>query len=279
MDNEHEHILEIKQAAWVGRLKNLSLFDKVEDDILWDLGANVSPRYIGDDMILLLGLTDDQARQMETEENEGGSLFHTVEKWNPRMRPGHRLTWIHCWGIPLMAWNIQQMKKIVAGIGDVVEVDDNIEGPRKMDMARILIKTPWRPLIQHTVWVHIQEEIFQVHIIEECGTPSNTCLCRRDTEYSSSDEILSKESEGGSLWWILGQTTKEKEGSSSWTVAPSSQEGRHDPCTLEENDATTGDATSSERRSKHRAPKKADGGQTQTHNGTVTPRRVMAAQR
>lgn len=118
-----------------------------------------------------------------------------------------------------------------------------------------------------------------MHIIEECGTPSNTCLCRRDTEYSSSDEILSKESEGGSLWWILGQTTKEKEGSSSWTVAPSSQEGRHDPCTLEENDATTGDATSSERRSKHRAPKKADGGQTQTHNGTVTPRRVMAAQR
>jgi len=85
---------------------------------------------------------------METEENEeGGLLFHTVEKWNPRMRPGHRLTWIHCWGIPLMAWNIQQMKKIVVGIGDVVEVDDNVKGPQKMDMARVLIKTPWRPLI------------------------------------------------------------------------------------------------------------------------------------
>jgi len=52
---EHKWLTE----ARVGRLKNLSLFDKVEDDILWDLGANVSPRYIGDDMILLLGLTDD----------------------------------------------------------------------------------------------------------------------------------------------------------------------------------------------------------------------------
>lgn len=39
----------------------MSLFDRVEDDILWDFEVNVSPKYIGDDMILLLGLTDDKA--------------------------------------------------------------------------------------------------------------------------------------------------------------------------------------------------------------------------
>lgn len=39
-----------------------------------------------------------------------------------------------------------------------------------------------------------------------------------------------------------------------------------------------GDATSSERRYNQCAPEKVDGGQTQTHNGAVTPRRVMAAQ-
>ena len=54
-----------------------------------------------------------------------------------------------------------------------------------------------------------------MHITEEYGTPSNTCLCRCDTEYSSLDEILSEESEGGSPRWILGPTTNEKEGSSS----------------------------------------------------------------
>lgn len=180
--------------AWVGRLKNLSLFDRVEDDILWGFGVNIAPKYIGDDMILLLGLTDDKARQMMDDENEGGaSLFHTLEKWNPRMRPGCRLTWVHCWEIPLIAWDMQQMKKIVAGIGDMVDVDDDVEELRKLDMARILLKTPWRPLIQHTASVHIQGVTFQVHITEESGTSSSTCKCWRNMEYSSSDEIQSDE--------------------------------------------------------------------------------------
>lgn len=64
--------------AWVGRLKNLALFDRVEEDILWNLGANTSPKYIGDDMVLLLGLTDEKARQLMEDENErGDSMVHT----------------------------------------------------------------------------------------------------------------------------------------------------------------------------------------------------------
>lgn len=83
--------------AWVGRLKNLALFDRVEEDILWDLGVNISLKYIGGDMILLLGLTKEQARQMMDAKNEGGdSLFHTLEKWSPQMRSGYRLTWVQC---------------------------------------------------------------------------------------------------------------------------------------------------------------------------------------
>lgn len=59
--------------AWVGRLKNLALFDRVEDDLLWDIGANISPKYIGDNMVLLLDLTEDKAKRMIDEEREGGA--------------------------------------------------------------------------------------------------------------------------------------------------------------------------------------------------------------
>jgi len=81
--------------AWVGRLKNLAMFDRVEDDLLWDIGADVTPKYMGDDLILLLGLTNAKAEQMIQEEIEGGeSLFYSLEKWNPRIRTGYRLTWV-----------------------------------------------------------------------------------------------------------------------------------------------------------------------------------------
>jgi len=60
------------------------MFDKVEDNLLWDIGANILPNYMGDDMVLLLDLTDDRAQQMMEEEIEGGaSPFHSLEKWNP----------------------------------------------------------------------------------------------------------------------------------------------------------------------------------------------------
>ena len=38
-------------------------------------------------MVLLVGLTDDRAVQLVKEEiDEGSSLFHSLEKWNPQMR-------------------------------------------------------------------------------------------------------------------------------------------------------------------------------------------------
>lgn len=46
------------KEAWVGRLKNVALHDRVEEELPWEIAATTSSKYIGDDMVLLLGLTD-----------------------------------------------------------------------------------------------------------------------------------------------------------------------------------------------------------------------------
>ena len=180
------------KEAWVGRLKNLASFDSIEEAIWWDSGQNISPKYIGDDMVLLLGLTEENAEKMVNEEDEGwGDLFYSIEKWNPSLRPGFRLTWIQCWGIPLVAWDMNCIKQIVAGIGEMVEAEESLEDQRRFDVARILVKTPWKPLIQHTVNIHIQGEIFPVHIAEESGLFGARWQPKRERDFSSSEEILS----------------------------------------------------------------------------------------
>ena len=79
------------------------MFDRVKDEISWDEGVDISPKYLGDDMVLLLSLTDARAEQMGKEETmNGSSLFHSLEKCNPRMRTGYRLVWVQCWGILLL---------------------------------------------------------------------------------------------------------------------------------------------------------------------------------
>jgi len=46
---------------------------------------------------------------------------------------------VQCWGIPLVAWDAAQIRKLVAAIGELVEIDDDIEKFRRLDRARVLI--------------------------------------------------------------------------------------------------------------------------------------------
>jgi len=34
-----------------------------------------------------------------------------------------------CWGIPLHVWDLENIKKIVVAVGEVVDFDDNVEDP------------------------------------------------------------------------------------------------------------------------------------------------------
>lgn len=96
--------------TWVGHLKNLGAFERVDKEIPWELGVNIVLKYIGDDMVLLLGLLDSKAEEIMSEElQHGTSPFYSLQKWNPTMRPGHRLVWVQCWGIPLEVWDVENL--------------------------------------------------------------------------------------------------------------------------------------------------------------------------
>lgn len=81
--------------AWVGRLKKLNSLERLEDEITWMLGSDVTPKYLGDDMFILLGLSDSKAEEIIKEETDKGvSLFYSLQKWKPDMKPEARLVWI-----------------------------------------------------------------------------------------------------------------------------------------------------------------------------------------
>lgn len=154
--------------TWVGRLKNLVLFDRMEDDLMWNGGEGITPKYIRDDMVLLMGLTETRTGQMAKEANEQGlSLFNSLEKWTPQLRIGYLLVWLLYWGISLHAWDLEHIKQIVMVVGEVMEVDDKMDKLHKLDRARILVKTPRQPLIQHKVSTWINGVEYTMHMVEE----------------------------------------------------------------------------------------------------------------
>lgn len=149
-------------------MKKMTSFDKAEEEITWEIGGDIAPKYLGDDAILLLGLTDNRAEDLANEENtHRTTLFYALEKWNPGIRMGYRLVWLLCWGIPLAAWDMEHIRKVVAAIRDLVEVDDDVEELRRLDRARVLVRTSWKPILHHKVNLHIGDEVFPVEIVEE----------------------------------------------------------------------------------------------------------------
>lgn len=72
-------------------------------------------------------------------------------------------------------------------MGELVEVDDDVDERRLLERARVLIKTPWKPSIQHTVDVYIDSEVYEVRILEERGYTTDTCQCRRSSVTASSE--------------------------------------------------------------------------------------------
>ena len=55
----------------------------------------------------------------------------------------------------------------MAAVGELVEVDDEVEELRRLDRARVLLRTQWKPLIHHTVDATINGEAYQIVIVEE----------------------------------------------------------------------------------------------------------------
>lgn len=114
------------------------------------------------------------------------------------MRPGYRVVWAQCWGVPPQAWDVGNLRHIVAAIGELVDVDDDVEDLRRLDRARVLIRTPWSPWFNHTVHVSSGGESYEIHIVEEAssivGMRSNrSCSSLNLSDDIDSDDIVSDE--------------------------------------------------------------------------------------
>ena len=76
--------------GWVGKLKKVMAVESIQDRVAWDLGYNICTKFLVDDMILLMGLSEEKAHHIiQTEKNNGSSLFYSLERWRSGCRLMH----------------------------------------------------------------------------------------------------------------------------------------------------------------------------------------------
>ena len=166
--NPTEEHKEWLQKAWVGRLKNRGMFERVEEELRWVLEPDIKPRYWVDDWVILPNLGDERVSCLVNDERMNGSTpLLDLQMWSHHIRPTHRLAWVLIWGLLPSAWEEVYMAKVVAELGELVEVDEMVEERRRLDAARILIRTQLRPGIATEVPAVIDGVEVGLYIVED----------------------------------------------------------------------------------------------------------------
>ena len=107
--------------AWVGRLNNRGMFERVEEELKWVVEDDVNPCYWVDDWVLFPHMEESRAARLIHQEKENGSTpISELQKWSPKIRPTHRLTWVLLWGLPPTVWEVDYMAKVLVDVSEVV---------------------------------------------------------------------------------------------------------------------------------------------------------------
>ena len=154
--------------AWVARLKNRGMFERVEEELKWLVEDDNSPCYWVDDWVIFPYMDEAKAARLIHQEQENGATpISELQKWSPELRPTYRLTWVLIWGLPLSVWEEESMAKVLAEVGEVVEVDAYVEAKQRLDVARVLVRMQMKPPFQATIPATIDGSDYVLHVAED----------------------------------------------------------------------------------------------------------------
>ena len=154
--------------AWVARLKNRGMFERVEEELKWVVEDDNSPCYWVDDWVIFPYMDESKvARLIHQEKVNGATPISELQKWSPELRPTYRLTWVLIWGLPPSVWEEESMVKVLAEVGEVVEVDAYVEAKQRLDVARVLVRTQMPPPFQATIPATIDGADYVLHVAED----------------------------------------------------------------------------------------------------------------
>ncbi|RZB52059.1 hypothetical protein D0Y65_048470 [Glycine soja] len=100
----------------------------------------VSLKYMGDNLVLILGLCKEQVHNLCTAKEENFlSIFKSIQSWNNSIVSTSRLVWLKCYGVPISLWNANCFSKLFRDLGELLLVDQELLLLKRVDFTRILV--------------------------------------------------------------------------------------------------------------------------------------------
>ncbi|KAL2952388.1 hypothetical protein AAZX31_19G108500 [Glycine max] len=169
--------------AWVGRIKNRGMFERVVEEVQEVVGEEVKVSYWGDDMIILYDMDEVKAGKINLREQTNGETpLYSIQKWMPAMKPEFRLIWIHIWGVPLEVWDAEQFAILLSTYGELIELDEETADRSRLDVARVLLRTKEKPFFSKSMVVTVNGTEHQLVLKEDMPRLKGKWQRRPETE-------------------------------------------------------------------------------------------------
>ena len=93
--HSNEATSEWLSKAWIARLKNRGMFERVEEELKWVVEDDNNPCYWVDDWVIFPYMDESKAARLIHQEKETGATpISELQKCSPELRPTYRLTWV-----------------------------------------------------------------------------------------------------------------------------------------------------------------------------------------
>ncbi|MCI40312.1 sulfate transporter, partial [Trifolium medium] len=90
-------------------------------------------------------------------------------RWDNNLQPYKRGAWVHLYGNPLQAWNVDFFKLCVFDCGRFLRADSCSADKDRLDFARVLIATSDLEIVKTVETVLVDGSMVEVKIVEEWG--------------------------------------------------------------------------------------------------------------
>jgi hypothetical protein len=163
---------------------------------------------MGGKKVFIQPLEDEDLRDLIKDAEEFfNHWFIKIKDWNPKETSTDRTIWLRLYGVPVHAWRENFFKKVLEFTGEVIVLDEDTCKKRRLDYARVLIRTSVPSLINQVEKVKIDNDFFVVRMLEEVNV--NFCpikVVENQISQQSEDE------ESNRQWWITQNVEEEEEG-------------------------------------------------------------------
>ncbi|XP_045802504.1 uncharacterized protein LOC123896113 [Trifolium pratense] len=191
-------VIRMLSSAFVGVVPHPGLSYNIQEEFHRQgyFGVKITP--LGANLVLLEDQEEGEVKAlMEDARGWLEQWFKEIRPWSPREVDNERLVWLRVYGVPIHAWNDKFFSLIAKQYGIFLNADDTTSKKLSMDVARILIRTPGLKAIDDFISVKVDDELFQIRLIEDSHGPMRIAVPLKGSKEGRDDDSSSSEDEEG----------------------------------------------------------------------------------